>query len=274
MVVDCGGGTVDVTTRELLEDNKFSEKTVHGEDYCGSSFVDQEFLSYIGKITGPFAIELMKEHHYAQLQYIVQEFCRLAKFKFTGEETGFEPYGIINLIKGQLGQIENDCSAMFLVGGFSESKYLQARIKKTGLGYHKLLNVIGAMDGVHIPIHQPSKMVHAISIAKVFILSTFSELLIIRDVLPIYMLEKQARSVHDARVFYRSSLYHEISLHSEQWVPGETYIIADAAYPLRTYLIKAFPNYYMGTNRERHFNKILSSMRMVIERAFGHLKER
>ncbi|CAI2182407.1 5622_t:CDS:2 [Funneliformis geosporum] len=122
---------------------------------------------------------------------------------------------------------------------------------ETGLGYHKLLNVIGAMDGVHIPIHQPSKM------------GRFT-----------YIHAGEAGYVHDARVFYRSSLYHEISLHSEQWVPGETYIIADAAYPLRTYLIKAFPNYYMGTNRERHFNKILSSMRMVIERAFGHLKER
>jgi hypothetical protein len=75
-------------------------------------------------------------------------------------------------------------------------------------------------------------------------------------------------------VFYRSSLYNEISLHPEQWVPGGTYIIADAAYPLRTYLMKAFPDYYMLTNRERHFNKTLSSMRMVIERAFGHLKER
>jgi len=81
-------------------------------------------------------------------------------------------------------------------------------------------------------------------------------------------------SVHDARVFHRSSLYHEISLHPEQWVPSGTYIIADAAYSLKTYLIKAFPNYYMLTHRERHFNKVLSSMRMVVERAFGHLKER
>jgi hypothetical protein len=80
--------------------------------------------------------------------------------------------------------------------------------------------------------------------------------------------------VHDARVFYRSSLYHGISQHPEQWVPGGTYIIADAAYPLKTYLIKAFPNYYMLTHRERHFNKVISSMRMVVERAFGHLKER
>ena len=75
-------------------------------------------------------------------------------------------------------------------------------------------------------------------------------------------------------MFHRSSLYREISLHPEQWVPGGTYIIADAAYPLRTYLMKAFPNYYILNTRERHFNKTLSSMRMIVERAFGHLKER
>ncbi len=81
-------------------------------------------------------------------------------------------------------------------------------------------------------------------------------------------------SVHDARVFSRSSLSREISLHPEQWVPGGTYIIADAAYPLRTYIMKAFPDYYILTHRERRFNKILSSMRMVVERAFGCLKGR
>ena len=80
--------------------------------------------------------------------------------------------------------------------------------------------------------------------------------------------------MHDARVFSRSSLCHEITLHPEQWVPGGTYIIADAAYPLRTYLMKAFPDYYILTHRERHFNKVLSSMRMVVEQAFGCLKGR
>ncbi|KAF0407927.1 putative nuclease HARBI1 [Gigaspora margarita] len=65
-------------------------------------------------------------------------------------------------------------------------------------GKLKLPNVIGAMDGNHIPIHAPS----------------------------------ENGSVHDARVFYRSSLHHEISLNAELWVPGGTYIIADAAYPL------------------------------------------
>ncbi|CAI2188432.1 662_t:CDS:2 [Funneliformis geosporum] len=60
----------------------------------------------------------------------------------------------------------------------------------TGLA-HNLPNVIGAMDGLHIPIHPPSKN------GARFV----------------------NRSVHDARVFYRSSLYHEISHNPEQWVP-------------------------------------------------------
>ncbi|CAB5380776.1 unnamed protein product [Rhizophagus irregularis] len=44
MIVDCGGGTVDLTTRELLEDERLSEITERSGDYCGSSFIDQAFL--------------------------------------------------------------------------------------------------------------------------------------------------------------------------------------------------------------------------------------
>ncbi|CAG8707490.1 9674_t:CDS:2 [Rhizophagus irregularis] len=104
---------------------------------------------------------------------------------------------------------------------------------ETGLGYRKLPNIIDAMDGVHIPIHEPS--------------------------------ENSARYVN-------RKTFHFINLLGV--VPGGSYIIADAAYPLRTYLMKAFPNYYMLTARECHFNKVLSLMRMVVEQAFGHLKER
>ncbi|KAF0534285.1 putative nuclease HARBI1 [Gigaspora margarita] len=81
-------------------------------------------------------------------------------------------------------------------------------------------------------------------------------------------------SVHDARVFYRSSLYYEISHNPEQWVPGESYIIADPAYCLKTYLMKPFQDHEVLTNHERRFNKVLSSMRMSVERAFGLLKGR
>ncbi|GES97267.1 hypothetical protein GLOIN_2v1881619 [Rhizophagus clarus] len=177
MVVDCGGGTVDLTTRELLEDESLSEITLRTGDFCGSSFIDQAFLKFVEKKVGESAIESVKNDHYGQLQYLVQEFCKEAKLKFTGikdvskpplefdlevslpailqyvkgEEKKkmekeewiiklefedikemFDPVidKIIHLIKKQLDENEKGCSAIFLVGGFSESKYLQTRIKE------------------------------------------------------------------------------------------------------------------------------------------------
>ncbi|RGB22173.1 hypothetical protein C1646_731086 [Rhizophagus diaphanus] len=80
------------------------------------------------------------------------------------------------------------------------------------------------LDGVHILIYEPSENdAHYVN---------------------------RKRSIHDARMFYYSSLYYEIF----------SYIIADAAYPLRIYLIKAFSNYYMLTVQKHHFNKVLSLM--------------
>ncbi len=45
MIVDCGGGTIDLTTRQLLFDNALGEITERTGDYCGSSYVDQEFIT-------------------------------------------------------------------------------------------------------------------------------------------------------------------------------------------------------------------------------------
>ncbi|CAG8502027.1 5999_t:CDS:2, partial [Scutellospora calospora] len=175
MVVDCGGGTVDLTTRKLLADNKLSEITEREGDFCGGSYVDQEFLKYLGRKVGTSAIELVKQNHYGQLQFMVQEFCRRVKIPFTGETKNFKPYEldledvcpvlkqyvkgqanndmeeaewvvtiefddvkamfdpvvgrIIRLIHRQLDKSEEDCSVMFLVGGFSESRYLQSRVR-------------------------------------------------------------------------------------------------------------------------------------------------
>src|SRR3954470_10360456 len=83
MVVDCGGGTVDLTTRELLEDKRLSELTERTGDYCGSSCIDKAFLDFVGEKVGKSAIESVKKNHYGQLQYFVQEFCRQVKIPFT-----------------------------------------------------------------------------------------------------------------------------------------------------------------------------------------------
>ncbi|PKY32714.1 actin-like ATPase domain-containing protein [Rhizophagus irregularis] len=181
MVVDCGGGTVDLTTRKLLEHNKLGEITERTGDFCGGSYVDQEFLKFLSddEKFGESTINLLRENNYGQLQYMIQQFCQKLKFHFTGSQNDFDSFEfdieeicpvlkqyckddvkdkmeendwiieinfedlksmfdpvvekIIRLIRGQLDSIDssNDkCSAIFLVGGFSESKYLQLRVRE------------------------------------------------------------------------------------------------------------------------------------------------
>jgi len=175
MVVDCGGGTVDLTTRKLLRGEKIGEITERKGDYCGGVYVEEEFLKFLGSKVGSSAINLVRNKYYGQLQYMIQEFCRRVKIPFTGQKKDFIPFDldleefcpvikqyvkgserdqmeevewvvelkfedvkrmfdpvvakILCLIRAQLNANKN-CKAMFLVGGFSESKYLQERVRK------------------------------------------------------------------------------------------------------------------------------------------------
>ncbi|CAB4424823.1 unnamed protein product [Rhizophagus irregularis] len=170
MMADCGGGTVDLTTYKLLENKGFSEIIECTGDSCGSTFVDKGFINFLGKELGYNAIELFKNNNYDQFQYIIQEFCQWVKLPFTGDLSEYRPYyldieeiaqyvseetkykmeesdwiieikyndvknmfdpvidKIISLI--QHSQLQKKCSTILLVGGFSESKYLQKRIKE------------------------------------------------------------------------------------------------------------------------------------------------
>ncbi|RGB28803.1 hypothetical protein C1646_341913 [Rhizophagus diaphanus] len=176
MIVDCGGGTIDITTRKLVGNNQLGEVTESIGDFCGSTFIDNEFIKFLRNKLGNRAIDFLITNHYDQFQYMIQEFCQRVKLLFTGnredyghyeldvEETApvllqyvvneikdemeknewmieidyddvkamFDPVinQIIKLIHSQLSNAREECSAMFLVGGFSGSKYLQKRIKQ------------------------------------------------------------------------------------------------------------------------------------------------
>ena len=175
MIVDCGGGTVDLTTRKLLEENQLGEVTERAGDFCGSTFIDKEFIELLKRKVGNFAIDLFSYKHYGQLQHLVQDFCQNVKLPFTGNDpdfkyemdleeiapalvqyvTGskkdlmelkewiivldfktiksmFDPIidRIIEIIRTQLDNSSEKCSAIFLVGGFGQSKYLQKRVEK------------------------------------------------------------------------------------------------------------------------------------------------
>ncbi|GES81266.1 hypothetical protein GLOIN_2v1502209 [Rhizophagus clarus] len=176
MVVDCGGGTVDLTTRKLLQNERLSEITERTGDFCGGSYVDREFIKFLSRKLGESTINLLRKNNYGQMQYMIQQFCQKLKFHFTGNQNDFNPFEfdveeicpvlkqycndnikeemedndwiidinfedlksmfdpvigkIIRLIRRQLKFNNDKCSAIFLVGGFSESKYLQMRVKE------------------------------------------------------------------------------------------------------------------------------------------------
>src|SRR3954453_19852963 len=91
MIVDCGGGTVDLTTRKLIgnEPLQLGEVTERIGDFCGSTFIDKEFVKFLREKLGSRAIDLLIENQYGQYQYMIQEFCRRVKIPFTGNNTRF-----------------------------------------------------------------------------------------------------------------------------------------------------------------------------------------
>jgi hypothetical protein len=174
MIVDCGGGTVDLTTRKLTGKKRLGEITERIGDFCGSTFIDREFIKFLREILGIRAMDNLIENNFDQFQRLVQKFSRRVKIPFAEDHTGFhyeldieenapsllryvsketkkimednewvvdikyddikkwfDPIveRIINMIHIQLSNNQT-CSAMFLVGGFSENRYLQKRIKK------------------------------------------------------------------------------------------------------------------------------------------------
>ncbi|CAI2191529.1 18488_t:CDS:2, partial [Funneliformis geosporum] len=105
MMVDCGGGTVDLTTR----DDELNEITVRTGDDCGSYKIDQAFIELLGHKVGKTAMDLFEKNYNSYLQYMVQEFCRKAKLRFTENPEDFPTFELdleeyeplIKYIKGE-----------------------------------------------------------------------------------------------------------------------------------------------------------------------------
>ncbi|CAG8675854.1 9753_t:CDS:2, partial [Funneliformis mosseae] len=119
LVVDCGGGTVDLTVRELLADNRLAETTERTGDFCGGTYVDDEFLKFLEG----------RKSKFKDIELYIEKKCLAIKQYVTGPE------------REQLSEVDEwlidlDFDTMFelfgvvLVGGFSESKYVQYRNKE------------------------------------------------------------------------------------------------------------------------------------------------
>src|ERR1043165_8265974 len=129
-------------------------------------------------------------------------------------------------------------------------------------------NVIGAIDGTHIilgiaPLKQPEiywnrKKKYSIQCQAIV------------DHCGVFIDYKigWSGSVHDAKVYRNSFFYQNVSTLINGW----DYLLGDSAYPLSTFLIKPFNN--PENNLQTQFNIKHSLHRVVVENAFGRLKNR
>ncbi|XP_032686452.1 protein ALP1-like [Odontomachus brunneus] len=139
--------------------------------------------------------------------------------------------------------------------------------------------LIGAIDGTHVPILPPSDgyrdYINRKGWPSIILQAVVDHNYRFRN---IYC--GTPGSCHDAAVFQTSQLYKNYNL----LIPEETktvlnvsvpyLIIGDPAYPLLEWLIKGYTKSARLTPEEESFNVYLNSARVCVEIAFGRLKAR
>ena len=136
------------------------------------------------------------------------------------------------------------------------------------LGY--IHDVVGAVDGTHVPILIPGeehidyinrKGQHSVVFQGIAVGTTLKF---------VDFYGGWAGSVHDAEVFKNSSIAHKFK---QDFLPG-CILLADAAYALTTWCLTPFERKTPQDLLEANYNFWHSSARMVVERAYGVLKKR
>ncbi|KAI9006600.1 hypothetical protein CLU79DRAFT_779899 [Phycomyces nitens] len=166
MICDAGGGTVDLIVFEINDvdgTRTLREVTTGSGSSCGSSFLDQRMRSFIRKRFGQFA-----KKNESVIEDLLSQFISGTKPGFEDEDDEYlilsaeadfgdqdlSKFGIVdgnfyisvdelrqeifnpivnqvvNLIRGQIDQSKTFVDAIFLVGGFGQSKYLYKAIKE------------------------------------------------------------------------------------------------------------------------------------------------
>ncbi|KAG2193632.1 hypothetical protein INT47_007464 [Mucor saturninus] len=175
---------------------------------------------------------------------------------------------ILKAIKDQLG---------YLLTWPSEPARANAIAVGFGSNTGDILNgVIGAVDGKNFIIHQPSPP----TVGAMFRdrKNNYSVKLtaVCDSVLRFtYIRVGDSGRTHDAAAFRSSDIASEILRHPDNHFPDNTFMIGDSAYPLGPNLITPFPeSQCVLDSRNCTFNRVHSSTRMAIERAFGVLVAR
>lgn len=141
--------------------------------------------------------------------------------------------------------------------------------------------VVGAIDGTHVeikaPLVNPADYFNRKQKYSIVTQAVVDSRLMFMDVSTGW-----PGSIHDARVLRLSRIFREIENGNILTQPVEMIngtnvkplILGDPAYPLRPWLMTPFPTVGALTAAQQRFNYRLSKARVVVERAFGKLKNR
>ena len=137
-------------------------------------------------------------------------------------------------------------------------------------GIHQIPYVVGAVDGLHIPIVSPR--LHA---ADYYNRKGFHSVLlqgIVSSKCFFWDFDiGWAGSMHDTNLWARSDIGQFCA--AGRLAPYA--LVGDAAYPCRPWMLTPYKGHKDGLSREEyHWNYVQSSTRMCVERAFGMLKGR
>ena len=133
--------------------------------------------------------------------------------------------------------------------------------------------VLGAIDGTHIPIKAPHNN-HEQYINRKGFFSVQLQVICDPDLFITDVFCGYPGSVHDARVFRNSPICREVEVNPDNYFPGNSHILGDAAYPLKRWLLTSFRDNGRLTAQQRRYNTAHSSTRMVVERSIGLFKNR
>lgn len=149
---------------------------------------------------------------------------------------------------------------------------------KNDLGFPQY---VGAIDGSHIPIISPQECP-----ADYYNRKGWHSIVLQGTVdhqgsfIDVYV--GWPGRVHDAHIFANSSLYQRgqngnLLPDWKEQIAGKDIplvLLGDPAYPLLTWLMKAYPNNGHLNNDQKRFNYRLSKARVEVEHAYGRLKGR
>ncbi|XP_003389375.1 PREDICTED: protein ANTAGONIST OF LIKE HETEROCHROMATIN PROTEIN 1-like [Amphimedon queenslandica] len=144
-----------------------------------------------------------------------------------------------------------------------------------------MIQCLGSIDGSHIPVMPPA-LNHTDYYNRKGYYSMILQAVVDHNYVFRDINIRWPGSVHDARVFVNSSLYHkainrEILTGNELKIDDKVvplFLIGDSAYPLSSWLMKPFAHNTELNDSERKYNYYLSKSRIVVENAFGRLKAR